>query len=150
MLRDSSRFVLVIPELPTCDRIDLCIVIDSSGSIRDNNPSDGSYDNWSLMLNFVVEVGVKTRRKHLPISTSETTHFAALGETCGSGLFTCITLQKSLFPSLPEVCDAWYLVIIWVTRNNTRFSDGRFLVLYFTAVFTGSVSLPDCELFRHS
>ena len=32
------------------------MVIDSSGSIRDNNPPDGSYDNWSLLLNFVVTV----------------------------------------------------------------------------------------------
>ena len=43
-------------ELQDCDLIDLCIVIDSSGSIRDNNPSDGSYDNWELMLVFVQEV----------------------------------------------------------------------------------------------
>ncbi len=28
-------------------------VIDSSGSIRDNNPKNGSYDNWNLTLNFV-------------------------------------------------------------------------------------------------
>ena len=41
---------------PTCRLIDLCIVIDSSGSIRDNNPKDGSYDNWELLLNFVKEV----------------------------------------------------------------------------------------------
>jgi len=31
-------------------------VLDSSGSIRDNNPSDGSYDNWQLMLEFMVNV----------------------------------------------------------------------------------------------
>lgn len=33
--------------------MDLCFVIDSSGSIRDNNPSDGSFDNWQLQLNFL-------------------------------------------------------------------------------------------------
>ena len=27
--------------------------MDSSGSIRDNNPDDGSYDNWSLLLQFI-------------------------------------------------------------------------------------------------
>ena len=46
-----------VAELQGCDLIDLCIVIiDSSGSIRDNNPSDGSYDNWELTLSFVKEV----------------------------------------------------------------------------------------------
>ena len=28
-------------------------VVDSSGSIRDNNPQDGSYDNWNLLLQFI-------------------------------------------------------------------------------------------------
>ncbi len=38
----------------TCDRkVDLCLIIDSSGSIRDNNPVDGSYDNWQLQLEFL-------------------------------------------------------------------------------------------------
>ena len=31
-------------------------MLDSSGSIRDNNPSDGSYDNWNLLLQFVADV----------------------------------------------------------------------------------------------
>lgn len=31
-------------------------VVDSSGSIRDNNPEDESYDNWELMLDFVVTI----------------------------------------------------------------------------------------------
>ena len=47
---------ITIVELEGCDLIDLCVVIDSSGSIRDNNPSDGSYDNWELTLAFVREV----------------------------------------------------------------------------------------------
>ena len=33
--------------------MDLCFIIDSSGSIRDNNPSDGSYDNWELQQDFL-------------------------------------------------------------------------------------------------
>lgn len=36
--------------------IDVCVVIDSSGSIRDNNPADGSFDNWELLLEFVKQV----------------------------------------------------------------------------------------------
>ena len=33
---------------------DIVFVVDSSGSIRDANPTDGSYDNWELLLNFMV------------------------------------------------------------------------------------------------
>ncbi len=36
--------------------MDLCIVLDSSDSIREQNPADGSYDNWQLVLNFVKQV----------------------------------------------------------------------------------------------
>lgn len=43
--------------METCAaKVDLCFVIDSSGSIRDNNPSDGSYDNWKLQLEFVASL----------------------------------------------------------------------------------------------
>ena len=33
--------------------MDLCFIIDSSGSIRDNNPPDGQLDNWQLQLDFL-------------------------------------------------------------------------------------------------
>ena len=33
--------------------MDLCFIIDSSGSIRDNNPPGGSPDNWQLQLEFL-------------------------------------------------------------------------------------------------
>ena len=40
--------------VPKCEsKLDLCLIIDSSGSIRDNNPTDNSYDNWQLQLNFL-------------------------------------------------------------------------------------------------
>ena len=32
--------------------MDLCLIIDSSGSVRDNNPPSGSPDNWQLQLDF--------------------------------------------------------------------------------------------------
>ena len=34
-------------------QVDLCFIIDSSGSIRDNNPPGGSPDNWELLLDFI-------------------------------------------------------------------------------------------------
>lgn len=34
-------------------KMDLCIVLDASGSIRQSNPVNGSYDNWDLLLDFV-------------------------------------------------------------------------------------------------
>ena len=33
---------------------DIVFMIDGSGSIRDTNPRDRSYDNWELLLNFIV------------------------------------------------------------------------------------------------
>lgn len=49
--------------IPDCQvQADICFLIDSSGSIRDNNPTDGSYDNWQLLLNFV-----KSIINHFPI-----------------------------------------------------------------------------------
>lgn len=33
--------------------MDVVFVVDGSGSIRDANPTDNSYDNWSLLLDFV-------------------------------------------------------------------------------------------------
>ena len=39
---------------PTCEvQVDLCFIIDSSGSIRDNNPPGGQPDNWELQLDFL-------------------------------------------------------------------------------------------------
>ena len=37
-------------------RADIVMVIDTSGSIRQANPKNGSYDNWSLLLEFVVRM----------------------------------------------------------------------------------------------
>ena len=37
-------------------KVDLCFIIDSSDTISSTNPSDGSYDNWHLLIQFVVSL----------------------------------------------------------------------------------------------
>ena len=56
LLRNNVLSHASVTELQDCGLIDLCVVIDSSGSIRDNNPPDGSCDNWELILAFVEQV----------------------------------------------------------------------------------------------
>ena len=46
-------FVSFVAELCKSYKADIVFVIDSSGSIRDQNPDDGSYDNWELLLEFM-------------------------------------------------------------------------------------------------
>lgn len=46
-------FFSFVEDNVSCETIvDLCLIIDSSGSIRDNSPPDGS-DNWTTQLNFL-------------------------------------------------------------------------------------------------
>ena len=47
---------LSVAELCKSYKADIVFVIDSSGCIRDQNPKDGSYDNWHLLLRFVNEM----------------------------------------------------------------------------------------------
>lgn len=50
-------FVLyLVREIPACETLDLVFVLDSSGSIRDANPDDDSFDNYALMLSFVINI----------------------------------------------------------------------------------------------
>ena len=59
------------PSPPVCPdaRLDLVFVLDSSGSIRNNNPADGSYDNWDGLLEFVISrilpIGANMKNIHL-------------------------------------------------------------------------------------
>lgn len=62
---------LFCPTACTSD-LDVAFIIDGSGSIRDANPADGSYDNWNLLLTFVANVV-----DNLPVSASGT-HVAAV------------------------------------------------------------------------
>ena len=54
-----SNVVIAAPTRPPSTgcvaKVDLCLIIDSSGSIRDNNPADGS-DNWSTQLKFLSDL----------------------------------------------------------------------------------------------
>ena len=44
--------------VPGCSQaiLDVVFVVDSSGSIRDTNPADGAYDNWTLLLDFIIDL----------------------------------------------------------------------------------------------
>lgn len=46
----------ICPDACTNFYSDLVFVVDSSGSIRDTNPLDKSYDNWNLTLEFMVKL----------------------------------------------------------------------------------------------
>ena len=47
-------YILLLTAIPTCETpLDICLIIDSSGSIRDNNPPSGNPDNWQLQLEFL-------------------------------------------------------------------------------------------------
>lgn len=65
-----------------CDPRDIVFVIDSSGSVRDTNPPDGSTDNWQLMLQFVNDVVYR-----LPISANGTRVGFVRFSTSASNLF---------------------------------------------------------------
>ena len=53
----SHLIPFFIPHLTVCEaNVDIGFVIDGSGSIRDANPADRSFDNWNLLLTFVSSI----------------------------------------------------------------------------------------------
>ena len=62
--KKGKLIILYLAELTNCGLIDLCVVVDSSGSIRDNNPPDRSYDNWQLILEFLCQVTMRPYEFH--------------------------------------------------------------------------------------
>ncbi len=52
LISSADTFCLFTEE-PCEPNVDLCLIIDSSGSIRYNNPANGSHDNWHLQLEFL-------------------------------------------------------------------------------------------------
>ena len=49
-------FYLFADPKPCEQQVDLCFIIDSSGSIKEANPEDKSYDNWELLKEFVASL----------------------------------------------------------------------------------------------
>ena len=62
--------------------LDVVFIIDGSGSIRDANPADGSFDNWNLLLTFVANIV-----DNLPVSASGTHVSAVAFSDMGELLF---------------------------------------------------------------
>ena len=62
--------------------LDVVFIIDGSGSIRDANPADGSFDNWNLLLTFVANIV-----DNLPVSASGTHVAAVVFSDVGEMLF---------------------------------------------------------------
>ena len=56
MVDIPSYLTSLLTELLCKRKLDLAFVIDQSGSIIDKNPADGSYDNWNLILNFILNI----------------------------------------------------------------------------------------------
>lgn len=48
--------ICVEPERICTVQVDLCFLVDSSGSIRDENPPSGIPDNWQLQLDFLAQL----------------------------------------------------------------------------------------------
>ena len=55
MWKACHDIILIPGAVCTEGRADLVFVVDSSGSIRDTNPDDNSYDNWNLVLRFMAD-----------------------------------------------------------------------------------------------
>ena len=62
--------------------MDVVFIIDGSGSIRDANPADGSFDNWNLLLTFVANIV-----DNLPVSAAGTHVAAVVFSDMGQMLF---------------------------------------------------------------
>ena len=52
----ESCHVLFLAVCTRETKADIAFLLDSSGSIRDNNPADKSYDNWNLVLTFLADI----------------------------------------------------------------------------------------------
>lgn len=95
--------------------MDVAFIIDGSGSIRDANPADGSYDNWDLLLSFVANLA-----DFLPVSASGTHVAAVLFSDRGELLF-----PLSRYTSHSAVRQA--LLNIGYPGGNTNTSGGLYV-----------------------
>ena len=93
--------------------VDIGFIIDGSGSIRDANPSDRSFDNWNLLLNFVASIIDRLPRSGTQVG-------AVLFSDRGELLF-----RLNQYPNLQDARDA-----ILRTRYpgaNTNTSGGLYI-----------------------
>ena len=75
-------------------RLDIGIIVDCSGSIRDTNPPNGP-DNWGLIVDFIVNI-------ILGLDISDTgSHIAVVtfGKTFLSYLFSFQCMQCNIYPT---------------------------------------------------
>ena len=49
----SMVYIVPISTQTCSNKFDLVFIVDSSGSIRDNNPEDQRFDNWQLVKQFL-------------------------------------------------------------------------------------------------
>ena len=102
--------------------MDIVFIIDGSGSIRDANPADGSFDNWELLLTFVADGA-----DQLAVSASGTNVAAVLFSDKGQMLF-----PLSQYTDPKELRNA--ILDTPYPGSNTNTSGGLYIAM--TQVFT--------------
>ena len=86
-------------------------MIDGSGSIRNTNPADGSYDNWDLLLEFCASIV-----EQFQVSTSAANFGAVTFGNDGNNVFYLNTYASS---SAGMVIDYVHLPINYDKSNAT-------------------------------
>ena len=126
--------------------LDVGFIIDGSGSVRDANPPDGSFDNWNLVLEFVAGVINQLPRSGTRVGAVV---FSDTGE---------LLIRLNQFSSLESVRDSILTTVypgantntsggLWVARNElfNRFNGDRSEVANLAIVITDGKSTYDSD-----